>query len=103
MLKRTFSCLILTVLSTFSLQYSAYSLPTKWEKVDSNLTDLLNSGWTLVNTAAHRVSYSNSIGPSSKDRETYIFSLIKGRTYIICSVVDPSPPVAETAICRKIN
>jgi hypothetical protein len=98
-------CLVvLTVMFSILLfQSAAYSIPTKWEKVDSSLSDLLNSGWLLQGTDYHRVAYQNSISPGGLDEENYTFSLSKNGKYIICSVGNPRTPIAQTAGCRRIN
>jgi hypothetical protein len=95
--------LFIVVFSILLFQGAAYSIPTKWEKVDSSLSDLLNSGWLLQGTDYNRVAYQNSISPGGLDEENYTFSLSKNGKYIICSVGNPRTPIAQTAGCRRIN
>jgi hypothetical protein len=103
MLNKTSVCCALTLILSFSFQHSAYSIPTKWEKVETSLSDLLNSGWLLTGISSNRVAYRNSIGPGGLDEETYVFSLTKEGKYIICSMDNPNPPIAKVAGCRRIN
>jgi hypothetical protein len=103
MLKKIFICCILSLVLSLSFQYSAHSIPTKWEKVETSLSDLLNSGWILTGISSTRVAYRNSISPGGLDEETYIFSLSKDGKYIVCSMDNPNPPIAKIAGCRKIN
>jgi hypothetical protein len=103
MLSRTFIHCALTFALSFSFQNLAYAIPTKWEKVETSLSDLLNSGWLLTGISATRVAYRNSIGPGGLDEETYIFSLIKEGKYIVCSMDNPNPPIAKVSGCRRIN
>ena len=73
-------CLVMftVVFSILLFQGAAFSIPTKWEKVDSSLSDLLNSGWLLQGTDYHRVAYQNSISPGGLDEEKlHIFSFKK--------------------------
>jgi hypothetical protein len=83
-------------------QNIAYSVPSKWEKVETSLSDLLNSGWQLIGIASNRAAYQNSFSPGGFDEETYSFSLTKNGKYIICLTANPSYPVANIG-CRKIN
>jgi hypothetical protein len=100
--KISIGCALAVILS-FSFQSSAHSIPTKWEKVEASLSDLLNSGWLLTGISSNRVAYRNSIGPGGLDEETYVFSLTKDGKYIICSMDNPNPPIAKVAGCRRIN
>ncbi len=88
---------------TVILQSKAHSVPTKWERVDTSLSELLDSGWQLIGTATNRVAYRNSIGPGGLDEETYAFSLTRNGKYILCEVSNPSHPIAKNAGCRKLN
>jgi hypothetical protein len=100
---KLFLVILIILFSIFLFQGAAYSIPTKWEKVDSSLSDLLNSGWLLQGTDYNRVAYQNSISPGGLDEENYTFSLSKNGKYIICSVGNPRTPIAQTAGCRRIN
>jgi outer membrane lipoprotein-sorting protein len=102
-LVRLFLVMLTILLSMFVFQGVAYSIPTKWEKVDSSLSDLLNSGWLLQGTDYSRVAYQNSISPGGLDEENYTFTLAKNGKYIICSVGNPRTPIAQVAGCRRIN
>jgi hypothetical protein len=100
--KITFGCISVLLLSLI-YQNSAYSIPTKWEKVDASLSELLNSGWGLLGISSSRVAYRNSIGPGGLDEENFTFALVKNGKYIVCSVGSPQPPIAQSAGCRRIN
>jgi hypothetical protein len=80
----------------------AYSVPSKWEKVETSLSDLLNSGWQLMGIASNRAAYQSTFSPGGLDEETYAFSLTKNGKYIICLAPDPKPPVTNIG-CRRIN
>jgi hypothetical protein len=97
----TSSIIALTLCSVF--QSAAYSVPTKWEKVEISLSELLNSGWQLLGVSSNRVAFQNSFSPNGLDEQTYVFSLIKDGKYIICAMTNPSVPVAKVAGCRRIN
>jgi hypothetical protein len=85
------------------LHSPAYSVPTKWERVDVSLSDLLSSGWQLIGIATSRVAYRNSFSPGGVDEEIYAFSLMKNGKYILCNTSNPVHPVANNAGCRKLN
>ncbi len=86
-----------------TLQSKAYSIPTKWERIEISFGDLLNSGWQIIGTATNRVAYRNYISPGGLDQETYAFTLTKSGKYIICEMSNPSHPIAKNAGCRKLN
>jgi hypothetical protein len=88
---------------TLILQNRAYSIPTKWERIDVSFSELLDSGWQLIGTSTNRVAYRNSIGPGGLDEETYAFSLTKNGKYILCEMSNPSHPIAKNAGCRRLN
>jgi hypothetical protein len=83
-------------------QNAAYPVPSKWEKIETSLSDLLNTGWQLIGIASNRAAYQNSFSPRGFDEETHSFSLTKNGKYIICFTANPSHPVANIG-CRKIN
>jgi hypothetical protein len=91
------------LLSILFFQSAAYSIPTKWEKVDASLSSLLDSGWTLLGITSNRVAYQNSFSPGGLDEENFIFSLTKNGKYIVCSIGNPGTPVAQKAGCRRLN
>jgi hypothetical protein len=105
--KQSLAKLVFFVLTIFivilTFQSVAYCVPTKWEKIDSSLSDLLNSGWLLQGTDYNRVAYQNSVSPGGLDEENYTFTLSKSGKYIICSVGNPRAPVAQSTRCRGIN
>jgi hypothetical protein len=95
------SCSIFIALSIF-LQEKAYSVPTKWERVETSLSQLLDSGWQLTGIASNRAAYRNSISPGGLDETEYIFSITKNGKYMICVMSNPTPPIAPAG-CRRIN
>jgi hypothetical protein len=103
MYKKLFFSYITTIILSFSFQSTAYSNPTPWERVESTLAELLNSGWNLMDVSSHRAAYQNSFSPGGFDETTLVFSLNKNGKYIICYMDNPKPPTANTAGCRKIN
>jgi hypothetical protein len=103
MSKKIISGYIFILFLSLTHQNPAYSIPTKWEKVESSLSELLNSGWVLLGVSSSRVAYRNSIGPGGLDEENFTFSLVKNGKYIVCSVGSPQPPIAQSAGCRRIN
>jgi hypothetical protein len=100
---KIFSSLTIALISVLALQNVAYSIPTRWEKIDVSLNDLLNSGWQLLGVSSNRVAYRNSVSPGGLDEETYTFSLVKNGKYIVCAMTNPYSPIATSAACRKIN
>jgi hypothetical protein len=81
----------------------ANSLPTKWEVVDSSLSQLLDSGWQLFSHGSNRAAFRNAISPGGFDEETFTFILTKNGKYIMCRVTNPQAPVANLSGCRKLN
>jgi hypothetical protein len=100
--KKILGCVIVLLLN-LTFQNTAHSIPTKWEKVNSSLSELLDSGWTLLGITSNRVAYRNSVSPGGLDEENFIFSLTKNGKYILCSIGNPQPPVAQVAGCRRLN
>ncbi len=82
-------------------QGTAHSVPTKWERVETSLTDLLNGGWQIIGTSSNRAAY-RVYGSSEYDEKTHTFTLAKSGKYIICVTVNPVDPVAQAG-CRKLN
>jgi hypothetical protein len=103
MLNRTLPCLITTIILSLAFQNMAYSVPTRWEIIDSSLSELLGSGWQLLGITSNRVAYRNATSPGGLDEETFIFSLTKNGQYVVCSVDNPNPPIAKVARCRRIG
>jgi hypothetical protein len=100
--KLFFSCTTTFILS-FAFQGVAYSNPTQWERVDTTLSGLLNSGWQLLGISSNRAAYQSSFSPNGFDETSFIFSLTKNGKHIICYLDNPKPPIAQIAGCRKIN
>jgi hypothetical protein len=99
--KIVIGCSIFIALS-MSFHGKAHSVPTKWERVETSLSELLNSGWQLAGVASNRAAYKNSISPGGLDETEYIFSITKNGKYMICVMSNPTPPVAPAG-CRRIN
>jgi hypothetical protein len=102
MYKKITSFVVFSIALNLSLQSIAFAVPTKWERVEASLSDLLNSGWQLSGISSNRAAYRNSVSPGGFDEETYIFSLAKNGKYIICLMPNPVDPVANAG-CRRIN
>jgi hypothetical protein len=73
--------------------------PTKWEDVTSSLAELLDNGWKVMGYGSNRVMQFST----NTDEEMLSFLLIKDEKYILCRIVNPKPPIATRAACRKIN
>jgi hypothetical protein len=94
--------LSLAVMSIFILPHKANAIPTKWEKIDVSMAELLNSGWKISGHSSSRTAFNN--GTIDRfDEITYTFLLTKNNDYIFCNTVNPSQPKANLAACRKIN
>jgi hypothetical protein len=99
--KKLVGCIAAVALNLV-FQTAAHSVPSKWEKVETSLSDLLNSGWQLMGIASNRAAYQSTFSPGGIDEETYSFSLTKNGKYIICLAPDPKPPMTNIG-CRRIN
>jgi hypothetical protein len=77
--------------------------PTKWEVVDSSLSDLLNDGWKLVNHSYSDARTSSSPGVTGVIERTYTYLLIKNDKYITCHLPNPFPGRRNVSGCRSIN
>jgi hypothetical protein len=99
---KTAICFSLFIILSIYFQEKAFSVPTKWERVETSLSDLLNSGWQLAGVASNRAAYKNSISPGGLDETEYIFSITKNGKYMICVMSNPTPPIAPAG-CRRIN
>jgi hypothetical protein len=96
-------CASLVILLLLSIQNPAYSTPTRWEKIDMSLEQLLNNGWRVLNHSSNRAATAAAPGVSSSDIETYSFLLTKNDSHIICLLQNPSPPISKAAGCRRLN
>lgn len=76
---------------------------TMWKPVDSSLSDLLNSGWKLINQSSNRVATSpGASGYKPYDEENFTYTLYKNGKYITCFIGNPNPDNAYSR-CRLIN
>jgi hypothetical protein len=74
---------------------------TTWSIVGKSLTELLDSGWTIIGHSSYRVviaPYTNG----AVDEATHSFILHKNGKYIDCLIKNPSPGNAYSA-CRQLN
>jgi heptaprenylglyceryl phosphate synthase len=85
--------------SAFALRYRA----TDWKDTDTSMTELLNSGWKIINHGSNRGTVSDQFGNKRFDEETYTFILNKEDKYILCYMINPRTPQAEFAACRSLN
>jgi hypothetical protein len=93
----------LTVLLILTIQNITCAIPTKWEKVDMGLTQLLDSGWQISGHSSNRVAVGNTGAANNYDKETFTCLLTKNGKYITCLIVNPTPPTAEIASCRRLD
>ncbi len=100
---RYISSIIFMTCCPLIFQNPVYSIPTKWEVVNSSLNQLLDSGWQMFSHGSNRASYRNPISPGGLDEETFTFILTKNSKYIMCRVTNPQAPVANLSGCRKLN
>jgi hypothetical protein len=95
--------LFFIIISILTFQGVAYSEPTKWEDAETSLSQLLNSGWKVsAHSSSHAVTAS-APGVTSFDAITFTYLLVKNDKYITCLIVNPRPPVARSASCRRLN
>jgi hypothetical protein len=80
----------------FTFQNTAYSKDTVWEKTNTSLSELLNSGWQITAHSSNRVAASSNAG-ASFDEETFTFLLTKNKKYVMCAVKSNRAP------CLKLN
>jgi hypothetical protein len=102
LLKAVKTVLLCSVILLAPLSEIAYSIPSKWERVEMSLSDLINNGWQITGHGTNRVA-TNSINGGNFDLSTFSFLLTKNNSYIICIFENPKPPIANTTSCRKLN
>ena len=81
----------------------AFSTPTKWERVNESLEQLLNNGWQIIGHSTNRAATSTSPGVTGYDQTSFSYLLSNKGKYITCYILEPKPPIALTASCRKLN
>ncbi len=96
------SLVSILTLSLLTSQKYAHSVPTKWERIESSMSELLDNGWQMTAHGTNRVA-ANSTAGAGFDIETFTFTLTKNGKHIICLIQDPRPPIANGAACRKLN
>jgi hypothetical protein len=94
--------LTLVVIMLVTLRGAAHAVPTKWESIQSSMSDLINSGWQISAHGTNRVAANSNAGNGFDERQ-FSFLLTKNGNYIICIADNPKPPVANNAGCRKLN
>jgi hypothetical protein len=94
------------VISTTSILLSfpcaTYTVPSKWEKVDASMSELISSGWQITAHGTNRVAANSNAG-NGFDISTFSFLLTKNNSYIICIFDNPKSPLANSVSCRKLN
>jgi hypothetical protein len=78
------------------------TIPTKWEKVNTSLTELLNSGWQISGHSSSHAAF-RVVGDSLFNEKAFTFLLTKNGKYTLCLIENPQPPIADSALCRKLN
>jgi hypothetical protein len=91
------------ILFALSHAKNTNAAPTKWEDVTSSMSELLDSGWKVISHGSNRAMLSGGLAANDFDEEMLSFLLIKDEKYILCRMINPKPPVATRASCRKIN
>lgn len=81
---------------------ATYAVPSKWEKVDASMSELISSGWQITAHGTNRVAANSNAG-NGFDISTFSFLLTKSNSYIICIFDNPRPPLANSVSCRKLN
>jgi hypothetical protein len=98
----TKNIIIFTISIWLTLPSAAYSVPSKWEKVDASMNELINSGWQITAHGTNRIAANSNAG-NSFDVSTFSFLLVKNNSYVICIFDNPKPPLANSVSCRKLN
>jgi hypothetical protein len=94
--------IFILIISLLIHQEHAHSVPTKWEKIELSMSELLDKGWQMTAHGTNRVA-ANSNSGGGFDIETFTFMLTKNGKHILCIIQDPRPPIANGAGCRKLN
>jgi hypothetical protein len=94
--------LLCSMIFLVSFPTTSYSIPSKWERVEMSLSDLINSGWQITAHGTNRVA-TNSINGGNFDISIFSFLLTRNNNYIICIFENPKPPIANSTSCRKLN
>jgi hypothetical protein len=77
------------------------SFPTKWEKVDSSFSGLLDSGWQISGHSSSHAAF-RVVNDEPYNKKGYTFLLAKSSKYIMCFIENPFPP-STNSICRRLN
>jgi hypothetical protein len=86
------------------IQNPSYSVPTRWERIETSMEELLNKGWQIMSYNSNRAATSpGASGYRNYDTTNFTYLLTKNGKYITCILRDPSPPEATDAGCRKLN
>lgn len=93
---------VLIVSSILFFQTSAYATQTKWERVETSMEQLLNSGWKISGHSSNRAAVGNAGAANNYDESIYTYLLTKDNHYITCAVIAPRPPSVD-ARCRSLN
>ncbi len=95
--------LLLIVCNPISVKASTISNETKWEVVNSSLSDLLNSGWKVIDHSYTDARTSSNPGVQGTIERTFTYLLLKNGKYITCSLPNPYPGERNVSGCRSIN
>lgn len=94
----TFFIFILSLM----FQGKAHSVPTKWQRIEVSLSNLINSGWQVKEFSTHRAAYIYPFNSSSFSESSYVLFLTKDGKNIICTVINPTAPQSDST-CTLIN
>jgi hypothetical protein len=101
MTPKTTSYILFFTLFMLLLPQSAKSIPTKWDRIDQSIEELLNSGWQVIAHSSYRAVFASPGNSINEISFSYVLS--KGGKYVTCTIVNPKPPIADTSGCRRMN
>lgn len=103
-MKKAASALMLAAMCMAAPSAAAQGLGTDWNTIPEKLTDLLNSGWTII---SHN-NYETEM--FSENDAVYSFVVTKDGKYVICNIYNPNTTntnpkrgVVASSVCRALN
>lgn len=103
-MKKAASALMLAASFLMAPAATAQGLGTDWNAIPEKLTDLLNSGWTII-------SHNNYETEMFSDNEViFSFVVTKDGKYVICNLYNPGTTntnpkkgAVAASVCRALN
>lgn len=103
-MKKAASSLILAAALLMTPAATAQGLGTDWTAMPEKMSDLLNSGWTIVS----HTNYETEM--FERNDVVYSFVLTRNGKYAICSLynpgvtnTNPKKGVVAASVCRALN